>query len=49
MQGFFSAHFMAEIRLYSQWQIMSFFPNFCPEIPISEDVEKVCVWCIINC
>ena len=25
MQGFFSVHFMAEIRLYSQWQIISFY------------------------
>ena len=31
---------MAEIRLYSQWQIIYFFPNFCQEIPKSEDQEK---------
>ena len=28
---------MAEIRLYSQCQIISFFPNFCPKIPNSKD------------
>ena len=41
-QGFFSVHFMAEIRLYSQWQIISFFPNFCPKIPNSKDQEISC-------
>ena len=38
-KGLFSVHFMAEIRLYSQWQIISFFPNFCPKIPNSKDQE----------
>ena len=40
-QGFFSVNFMAEIRLYSQWQIMSFFPNVCPKIPNSKG-QKIC-------
>ena len=30
----FSVHFMAEIRLYSQWQIISFFPISAPKFPI---------------
>ena len=41
LQGFFSVHFMAEIRLYSKCQIISFFRNFCPKIPNSKD-QKMC-------
>ena len=41
IQGIFFVHFMAEIRLYSQWQIISFFPNFCPKIPNPKN-QKIC-------
>ena len=34
---------MAKIQLYMyfQWEIIYFFPNFCPEIPNSKD-QKIC-------
>ena len=40
--GLFSIHFMAEIRLYSQWQIISFFHIFVPKFQIPK-IQKYVV------